>query len=461
MNKITNSTVKEDINIAVSDLNSMITNTMEEQCSTWAVRKPNPLGEASKPDQPWFNRECERAKARLRDWAKQHKNSDLSDDPTYYGLQTNFRQVKRRAEKLFRQQIMTKMADKRLKDPRQWWILLRRLNSEPANRKLPREITIKMWASHFERLLSSKPVIGDSRPTAGKTTETPPLLSSKKREEVKRLYWEHTQPIAREEVDRAINRLKNHKATYLDSTPNEALKILHRAQPHLLGTLFNKVLTSGLFPSDWSRAYLKPLFKKGDKLDPANYRGIAISSCLGKTFNSILNSRMEDIMADWGIQNDLQIGFESGRSIADHIFILTTLIDQARVCKQNMYLAFIDMRQAYDRVDRTKLFKKLISYQIPAQITRIVMDQYDKVQYCVLTEEGRSYFFITAQGLKQGDPFSPRLFNLYIMDVIRIFKMESDPLFLQGKAIYILCFADDLLLLSSSPCGLQVSEQPS
>ena len=192
-------------------------------------------------------------------------------------------------------------------------------------------------------------------------------------------------------------------------------------------------------------------------MDPANYRGIAISSCLGKTFNSILNSRMEDIIADWGIQNDLQIGFETGKSIADHIFILTTLIHQARVCKQNMYLAFIDMRQAYDRVDRTKLFKKLISYQIPAQITRIVMDQYDKVQYCVLTEEGRSLFFIMAQGLKQGDPFSPRLFNLYIMDIIRIFKMESDPLFLQGKAIYILCFADDLLLLSSSPCGLQVS----
>ena len=162
-------------------------------------------------------------------------------------------------------------------------------------------------------------------------------------------------------------------------------------------------------------------------------------------------------MADWGIQNNLQIGFESGRSIADHIFILTTLIDQARICKQDIYLAFIDMRQAYDRVDIIKLFRKLISYQIPIQITRIVMDQYDKIQYCVLTDKGRSYFFITTQGLKQGDPFSPRLFNLYIMDVIRIFNLDSDPLFLQGKAIFILCFADDLLLLSSGPIGLQVS----
>ena len=183
MHKIANSTAKKDINIAVSDLNSMIINTMEEQCSTWAVRKPNPMGEASKPDQPWFKQECERAKAQLRDWARQHKRSDLSDDPTYYGLQTNYRQVKRRAEKLFRQQIMNKMAEKRLKDPRKWWILLRRLNSEPAKRKLPREINIKMWANHFEKLLNSKPAVEDNRSMTGKTKETPPpyFLAKRKR----------------------------------------------------------------------------------------------------------------------------------------------------------------------------------------------------------------------------------------------------------------------------------------
>ena len=94
----------------------------------------------------------------------------------------------------------------------------------------------------------------------------------------------------------------------------------------------------------------------------------------------MMNGRMEDVMMEWGLQNDSQIGFESGRSISYHILVLTTLIDQARICNQDLYLAFIDMCQAYDRVDRAKLFRKLISYQIPAQITRIIMDQYDKIQ---------------------------------------------------------------------------------
>ena len=158
-------------------------------------------------------------------------------------------------------------------------------------------------------------------------------------------------------------------------------------------------------------------------------------------------------MADWGIQNNLQIGFEKGRSIADHLFVLSTLIDQARLCGQDIFLVFIDMKQAYDRVNRTKLFRKLTSYQVPAKIIKIIMDQYDNIQNCVLTDEGRSAFFTTSQG----DPFSPRLFNLFIMDVIQIFNLDSDPLFLQGHAIYILCFADDLLLLAAGIEGLQIS----
>ena len=434
----------------------MIMDNMEEQCKLWTIRKPNPMGKASKLDQPWYTRECEKAKGKLREWAKLHKDSNLKNDPTYYGLKTNYKQILQRAENKYGQEIMRKMNEKRVKDPRQWWILLRKLNSEPENRSLPSDISIKTRARHFERLLNKGKRNLDDNGGLKKIAEPAPLLSDRKLREIKNLYWEHSRAISREEVDRAVGRLKKHKATYLDSIPNEAISIIHKAQPQSLETLFNKILTSGFFPSEWSKAYLKPLFKRGDRMEPANYRGIAISSCLGKRFNSIMNSRMEDIMTDWGIQNDLQIGFEKGQSIADHIFVMTTLIDQPRACKQDIYLAFIDMRQAYDRVNRARLFRKLISYQIPTQITRIIMDQYDKIQYCVLTEEGRS-FFITTQGLKQGDPFSPRIFNIYIMDIIRIFSLDSDPIFLQGKAIYILFFADDLLLLSIGPEGLQTS----
>ena len=85
----------------------------------------------------------------------------------------------------------------------------------------------------------------------------------------------------------------------------------------------------------------------------------------------------------------------------------------------------------------------------------IIIDQYDQVQYCVLTPEGRTLYFGADQGLKQGDPMSPRLFNIFFMDIIMIFDQECDPLYINGMAIHVLLFADDLVVISAGHYGLQ------
>ena len=210
-------------------------------------------------------------------------------------------------------------------------------------------------------------------------------------------------------------------------------------------------------PKIWGEAYLKPLYKKGDRTKPCNYRGIAISPCLGKVFNSIINNRLEEAMNASKINSDLQIGFERDHMISDHLFVLKTIIEQARVCKQDLHLAFIDFRQAYDRINRIALFRKLLIYKIPTRIVRIIINQYDNMEYVVVTDDGKSCAFKTTQGLKQGDNMSPKLFNLFIMDILYIFSTQCDPPYLQGAPVYVLMFADDLLLLSLSQTGLQVA----
>ena len=263
------------------------------------------------------------------------------------------------------------------------------------------------------------------------------------------------QPITMAEVTKIVNNLRKNKAMYFDRVPNEMIQILHETQPTVPPILFNHIIQTGLFPTEWSRAYLRPLYKKGNKLRPENYRGIAISPCLGKTFNAILNLRVEEIMDETGISNDMQIGFEKNHRIADHLFVIRTILDQAKICGQDTFLAFTDFKQAYDRVNRNLLFKKFLSNGLPSRIIKVVIDQYQNVQYCVLTPYGRTKFFKSNLGLKQGDTMSPRFFNLFIMDIISIFGHECDPPFLQGCAINVLLFADDLVLLSMSQEGLQ------
>ena len=125
---------------------------------------------------------------------------------------------------------------------------------------------------------------------------------------------------------------------------------MHKTHPSVLPILFNHIFRTGIYPKEWSMAYLNPLFKKGDRLGPENYRGIAIGPCMAKAFNEVLNNRMEEIMLHKRFSNDLQIGFEKKTRVTDHLLVLRTVLDQAKMSKRDRFVVFIDFKQAYNRV---------------------------------------------------------------------------------------------------------------
>ena len=94
------------------------------------------------------------------------------------------------------------------------------------------------------------------------------------------------------EIRKATKKLKNNKSSFSDRIKNEMIKAsLNELMPVYL-QLFNAVLSSGTMPQTWCDGLITPIFKSGIKSDPSNYRGICISSCLGKLFCSILNQRL-------------------------------------------------------------------------------------------------------------------------------------------------------------------------
>ena len=76
-------------------------------------------------------------------------------------------------------------------------------------------------------------------------------------------------------------------------------------------------------------------------------------------------------MDEQGISNDLQIGLERDHRIANHLLVLQTVLDQAKACQQNAYIAFIDLKQVYDRIDRKLLLDKMIDLGVPSKIISI------------------------------------------------------------------------------------------
>jgi hypothetical protein len=90
--------------------------------------------------------------------------------------------------------------------------------------------------------------------------------------------------ITTEEVVLATKSPKNKKSCGPDDITNEMLKIVCSLNLGFLTELFNIILKSGIYPSPWRENYFKPIFKGGCFSDRSNYRGISLSSCLGKLY---------------------------------------------------------------------------------------------------------------------------------------------------------------------------------
>ena len=127
-------------------------------------------------------------------------------------------------------------------------------------------------------------------------------------------------------------------------------------------------------------------------------------------FFGIFNYSNETVIST--LNSDLQISFEKSHIVSDHLFILWTIIEQASVCKQDLNLSFIDLPQAYDRANKTELYQKL--QEIASRNVRVIINQYDNVEYSVLMENGTAITLKSTLGLKQGDNLGPRL-NLLTM----------------------------------------------
>ena len=92
------------------------------------------------------------------------------------------------------------------------------------------------------------------------------------------------------------------------------------------------------------------IYKAGDVNNPENYRGIAITSCIGKLFNVILNTRLNEYFKKGDILTDCQAGFRPQSITTDHMFILC-LLERYTQCRGSKFCdCFIDLKRAFDTV---------------------------------------------------------------------------------------------------------------
>ena len=205
------------------------------------------------------------------------------------------------------------------------------------------EAIARMWGDHFSSILNC---INDQ----DSRSEVINIISDN-------IEFHHTDRITPDDIRSAIRKLPGNKASGCDGLPAEAFKYCHPVLYIMFAALFNACIIHQFLPEALLLVYLISLIKNKlkDAADPGNYRPIAITTISSKIFESVLLN----ILSPFLHTTDNQFGFKPNHSTDTCIYILKELLNYYTSSGSPVYLCFVDVRKAFDRVNYLKLFLKL------------------------------------------------------------------------------------------------------
>ncbi len=228
-------------------------------------------------------------------------------------------------------------------------------------------------------------------------------------------------------------------------------------QRHSLHKFFQYYFDTGLLPTHWLKAVIKPIpkSKANDPRIPLNYRGVNLLSCIYKAYSCIINKRITTYLERYHLIEDEQNGFRGGRSCLDHIYTLYSIIQNRKNQSKDTYVAYIDFTKCFDLIDRNILFYKLTEYGIDGKMYYTLKKMYSNTMSCVNFNNSLTDWFYTLNGCRQGDVTSPTAFSIVINDLIKELKYTGLGVRIDNLTICALAYADDIALIADSPESLQ------
>ena len=399
---------------------------------------------------PWYDKECQKKKKvtlmqlnklgrinNIKQPKKYHKEKML-----YVYKKMEYQKLIKDKRKIYNQEAKEKLI-KDSKDSKTFWATIRKLNSRTL--KVP-NIPITTWFQHYSQLLNPPETKAPTGEGANINTET----------EIEELDKE----ITTEETTKALDKLKANKAPGEDEIITEILKNSKDNILPYLKQLFNKIFELGTFPIQWGLATIIPIYKKGDKELCENYRGISLLSVTSKIFSSIINTRLYNWAETNNKINEEQAGFRKNYSTIDHIYTLHCMASNCLYGKKRskLYAAFIDFQKAFDTVHREKLWEVLIKIGVSTKMIRTLKAMYSATKALIRQGYEKSPEINCSKGVRQGCLLSPLLFSLLVAEIayqVAGGGRAGYQMIPGAQEIFALLFADDIVLLSLTPIGLQ------
>ena len=240
--------------------------------------------------------------------------------------------------------------------------------------------------------------------------------------------------ITSDDVKKQLEPLKPDKSPGPDDLHPRVLKeIADVLSPHL-ATMYKTSLNTGELPDDWKTAKIIPIFKKGDRKYPSNYRPVSLTSFACKILESLLRNKIIEHLKRNELLSKRQYGFVSGCSAV--LQMLNVLDEWTETLDQSKEIdcIYFDFKKAFDSVPHKRLLLKLKTFGIEGKIFDWIKSFLTNRRQRVVVEGEISSYKNVLSGIPQGSVLGPLLFILFVNDLPQLVNSE------------LFMFADDIKL---------------
>ncbi|KAG7294937.1 hypothetical protein JYU34_022671 [Plutella xylostella] len=255
------------------------------------------------------------------------------------------------------------------------------------------------------------------------------------------------------QVTDVLRKMTGGKSPGHDGLSVEHLKYAGVHLPRVLALLFTMCISHSYLPEDLTKTIVVPIVKNrtGDISDRGNYRPISLATIVAKVLDGLLDSCLQKHLN----LHDAQFGFRSGLSTESAILSLKHAVQYYTKRSTPVYACFLDLSKAFDLVSYDVLWGKLGDRGVPVEIISMFQYWYSSQSNYVRWAGSLSEPYVLDCGVRQGGLTSPKLFNVYVNDLIVGLSGTRVGCSIGGVSVNNLSYADDMVLLSPTVGGLR------
>jgi hypothetical protein len=255
-----------------------------------------------------------------------------------------------------------------------------------------------------------------------------------------------------DEIREVVFSMKHNRAPGPDSIPVEFFQEFWDTIKTDLFKLFQDFYAGTLNIERLNYGVVTLIPKVPNVDDIKAFRPICLLNVCYKIITKVLTNRLANCITN--VISDCQYGFIKGKYIMDGVVSLHEIIHEVKKKKQSGVIFKVDFEKAYDKVNWNFLYQMMIKKGFGDKWCDWVMKTVRGGKVAIKTNDKIGPYFTTHKGVRQGDPFSPLLFNIAADGLACLIQKAKDEGIIKGLIPHIipngcccLQYADDTIFL--------------